>query len=497
MQGSLLDGLHKRQWTDFQPVLDVWNIGTLVGGITTSNGSPTVTTSGTFLGLAIGMQVVGTNIPPGTAIQAIASATSLTLTQNATGTNTLLLIQNVSPFLGSQQAGASAIGRYLYVPEWKLCHFEFILGWGSLITGPTAVLVAGSNTITTAGNFWTGGVQPGMMIIDGYPSTKVPPYTYVQSINAAGTSLVMSQPAATLSAGETVFFQGHGGAGYYLVKLPVPARLQMGGMSGNALPNIADRFLGSGHVAQSFNENPNVPVEYMPGDYAGLSYGGRRQDWTQAFCPYIRAQGSSNVPLSGTSATVDVPVRPPHSAARRSHPARLHELPRPELLVLLEPDGDRLHRHHAGNLRGSRDLRLGPHDRRLASDRLPGALRPRHARVRHIERSVRFHQRLPHLRDRRLKGSAMPTSFQLPPQFVQRLIAYASIVMGVLTTQLQAIHLSPTASLLLGGFGILLHPDVDHDADLEHQREAPRRVMRGRIQQRLARASTGAREGRP
>ena len=42
----------------------------------------------------------------------------------------------------------------------------------------------------------------------------------------------------------------------------------------------------------------------------------------------------------------------------------------------------------------------------------------------------------------------------------QRVIAYAAVVFGVLTTQLQAIHLPPVASAILGVFGVLLHPDT-------------------------------------
>lgn len=42
----------------------------------------------------------------------------------------------------------------------------------------------------------------------------------------------------------------------------------------------------------------------------------------------------------------------------------------------------------------------------------------------------------------------------------QRVIAYASIVFGVLTTQLSGIKLPTAASAILGIFGVLLHPDT-------------------------------------
>ncbi len=43
---------------------------------------------------------------------------------------------------------------------------------------------------------------------------------------------------------------------------------------------------------------------------------------------------------------------------------------------------------------------------------------------------------------------------------VQSIIAYVSIVFGVLTTQLHAIHLPVVASIILGVFGVLLHPQT-------------------------------------
>lgn len=45
-------------------------------------------------------------------------------------------------------------------------------------------------------------------------------------------------------------------------------------------------------------------------------------------------------------------------------------------------------------------------------------------------------------------------------QLAQKVIAYASIVFGVLTQTLSGIHLPPTASIILGVFGILLHPQT-------------------------------------
>ena len=45
-----------------------------------------------------------------------------------------------------------------------------------------------------------------------------------------------------------------------------------------------------------------------------------------------------------------------------------------------------------------------------------------------------------------------------PSAIVQHVLAYAAVVLGVLTTQLQGIHLPTWGSAILGIFGILLHP---------------------------------------
>jgi hypothetical protein len=103
----------------------------------------------------------------------------------------------------------------------------------------------------------------------------------------------------------------NGGAGYYLVRLPVPCRLEMGSYSGSDITNAADRFLGSGNISQGSNAYPSVPLLYMPGDLWGLGGGpgtsGRRQDWCQAFCPYMRMSGGGNIAVGNSSSTVTWP----------------------------------------------------------------------------------------------------------------------------------------------------------------------------------------------
>lgn len=46
------------------------------------------------------------------------------------------------------------------------------------------------------------------------------------------------------------------------------------------------------------------------------------------------------------------------------------------------------------------------------------------------------------------------------PKLIQSIISYVSIIMGILTTQLQGIHLPVVASIILGVFGVLLHPQT-------------------------------------
>jgi hypothetical protein len=49
---------------------------------------------------------------------------------------------------------------------------------------------------------------------------------------------------------------------------------------------------------------------------------------------------------------------------------------------------------------------------------------------------------------------------KLPDRLFQRIVAYAGIVMGVLTTVVASVHLPTAGSSALALFGILLHPDT-------------------------------------
>ena len=47
-----------------------------------------------------------------------------------------------------------------------------------------------------------------------------------------------------------------------------------------------------------------------------------------------------------------------------------------------------------------------------------------------------------------------------PSLLFQHILSLAAILFGVLTQAMSTIHLPPTASLILGAFGILLHPQT-------------------------------------
>lgn len=46
------------------------------------------------------------------------------------------------------------------------------------------------------------------------------------------------------------------------------------------------------------------------------------------------------------------------------------------------------------------------------------------------------------------------------PKVIQATIAYLAVVAGILTSTLNGVTLPPTASAILGIFGILLHPQT-------------------------------------
>jgi hypothetical protein len=47
-----------------------------------------------------------------------------------------------------------------------------------------------------------------------------------------------------------------------------------------------------------------------------------------------------------------------------------------------------------------------------------------------------------------------------PSLLFQHILSDAAVIFGVLTQALSGIHLPPTASLILGAFGVLLHPQT-------------------------------------
>lgn len=73
-------------------VANFFNSTVNVASCTTTSGSATVTTSASFSGLVVaGVRVTGTGIAADTRVSAVGSATSLTLSQNATASGTVTL----------------------------------------------------------------------------------------------------------------------------------------------------------------------------------------------------------------------------------------------------------------------------------------------------------------------------------------------------------------------------------------------------------------------
>ena len=63
------------------------------------------------------------------------------------------------------------------------------------------------------------------------------------------------------------------------------------------------------------------------------------------------------------------------------------------------------------------------------------------------------------------------TQIKLPSP--QTLMAYASIVMAILTQALSGIHLPVAASAVLGAFGVLLHPQTSITSPVPPKEDTP------------------------
>jgi hypothetical protein len=94
-----------------------------------------------------------------------------------------------------------------------------------------------------------------------------------------------------------------GGKGNYLISLPVPAKKWFGGEY-VLQSQIDDKVLGQGHASFSLSESPQVPLMYCFADFPGLTYGGRRESWVQAFCPGPKLYGTGLLTAAATSINV-------------------------------------------------------------------------------------------------------------------------------------------------------------------------------------------------
>lgn len=97
---------------------------------------------------------------------------------------------------------------------------------------------------------------------------------------------------------------GSGGTGTYIVELPVPLVRQY-----NSPSSVADRPLGSGYVGLGVGFFiPNLPVQWIASDAAGLSYGGPQERWIQGIIPSMILSGTSSVPVTAASVAVAFPT---------------------------------------------------------------------------------------------------------------------------------------------------------------------------------------------
>ncbi len=154
-----------------------WALGTAASGITasasTTASSPTITLTAANASIAVGQAVYGLNIPNGTTVSSV-SGTSITLSQNATATES-----NLTLGFSASAGSVNVSGRQL----------------------TNASIAANSYTITLAANP-TINIAAGMLItpIPGIIDSN----TFVTSVS--GTSLRLSKPTLGAATAQTLNF---------------------------------------------------------------------------------------------------------------------------------------------------------------------------------------------------------------------------------------------------------------------------------------------------
>lgn len=171
-------------WTSGSEAVTAWSIietTTRTVTASTTNASATVTvTSGTMTSADIGRQVSGTNIPTNTVITAVASSTSFTISNNATGTGSGITV-TVGP-------------RVCYSgPLWDSTASNAVTSCVTTSSSDMITNSAGSISANYIGATVTG--------------TGVPASTYLLAVGADGKTGWLSN-ACTASGTVTITFTG-------------------------------------------------------------------------------------------------------------------------------------------------------------------------------------------------------------------------------------------------------------------------------------------------
>ena len=231
--------------------------GSFVNGVTTS-GSAAVTMNST-VGLAPGMTLTGTNIPTGSYIVSVDSATQVTLSQNATATGSAITFTGgVSNMIVNSVIADNGFGNSVMLV--KSGNGVLNLSANNTYTGGTVVNqgtlnLIGSGVVIPAGGVTVNNSALTMLTNNGQIASS----NTVTLIGDADLTL-----AGTYGADNTLdrlIFNNNGGSGTSTVSIPTGSILNLTNStpvtitSNNAAvtPTISGGFLGIGAGANTFN----------------------------------------------------------------------------------------------------------------------------------------------------------------------------------------------------------------------------------------------------
>jgi hypothetical protein len=239
-----------------------------VSNSTTTNGSPTVSTTGSFSNVAPGMPVTGNGIPSGTSVLSVNSATSITLSANATasGASTLTFTQE---YVGGSITGGTVVTitgtGFVNGANPPTVNFICVSGCTPGATyqaSPTLVDVESDTTMTAVSPNQLTSPSPGTYYIqvitvagsagsssntsDLYDyTTQVPIVTNLSAITGTAGSIITVSGGNFLSASSVTFVEESGGT--------AASNFTVNGTTTNGSPNVS--------TTGSFsNVAPGMPV---------------------------------------------------------------------------------------------------------------------------------------------------------------------------------------------------------------------------------------------